>query len=205
VVDLEARPGPAAAHRHRDQAPPLPINFARNSPAACSNIECASLELQRFWGVSKNDHDKLRATFGQCGLCCRLRVLGSDSPAIPALVIPEAVGVLHYMKPSGGVSSACRASNDAISPVWWQCERGLGWSGAQSTDRLGEKRSQRAVVDEVVCVLGTTVFGMGRALVGEPAIPSTKPLWRTSTRYLEYGWGVDARKSAMLGLVWVRA
>ena len=78
------------------QAPPLPINFARNSPAACSNIECASLELQRFWGVSKNDHDKLRATFGQCGLCCRLRVLGSDSPAIPALVIPEAVGVLQH-------------------------------------------------------------------------------------------------------------
>ena len=109
VVDLEARPGPAAAHRHRDQAPPLPINFARNSPAACSNIECASLELQRFWGVSKNDHDKLRATFGQCGLCCRLRVLGSDSPAIPALVIPEAVGVLHYTKPAGGVSPACRA------------------------------------------------------------------------------------------------
>ena len=45
------------------QAPPLPINFARNSPAACSNIECTSLELQRFWGVSKNDHYKLRASF----------------------------------------------------------------------------------------------------------------------------------------------
>ena len=70
---LEARPGPAAAHRHRgrslrhpphqrgwvadvclcvvskpNQAPPPPINFARNSPAACSNIEFASLELQRF-------------------------------------------------------------------------------------------------------------------------------------------------------------
>ena len=126
VVDLEARPCPPVPPAPSTpvvpgvltcalrvdllsgQAPPLPINFARNSPAACSNIECASLELQRFWGVSKNDHDKLRATFGQRGLCCRLRVLGSDSPAIPALVIPEAVGVLHYMKPSGGVSSACR-------------------------------------------------------------------------------------------------
>ena len=32
------------------QAPP-PINFARNSPATCSNIEFASLELQRFWGA----------------------------------------------------------------------------------------------------------------------------------------------------------
>ena len=53
--------------------------------------------------------------------------------------------------------------------------------------------------------MGTTVFGMGRALVSEPDIPSTKPLWRTSTRYLECGWGVDAKKLALLGLVWVRA
>ena len=47
------------------------LNFARNSPAACSNIEFASLELQRFWGVSKNDHDKLRAKFGRrwCRCC----------------------------------------------------------------------------------------------------------------------------------------
>ena len=80
-----------------------------------------------------------------------------------------------------------------------------GWSGAQSTGRLGEKRSKRAVADEVVRVLGTTVFSMGRALVSEAAIPSMKPLCRTSTRYLECGWGVDARKSALLGLVWVRA
>ena len=36
-------------------------NFARNSFTAQSNIECASLELQCFWGVSKNDRDKLRA------------------------------------------------------------------------------------------------------------------------------------------------
>ena len=87
---IEARPGPATAHGHRGrslrrpphrrrcvadvclcvgslsgQAPPLPINFARNSPAACSSIEFASLELQCFWGVSKNDHDKLRAKFGR--------------------------------------------------------------------------------------------------------------------------------------------
>ena len=97
---LEARPGPAATHGRRSQAlralrrpphrrrlccwcvawyvvskpgqaPPPPINFARNSPAACSNIEFASLELQRFWGVSKNDHDKLRAKFGRrwCRCC----------------------------------------------------------------------------------------------------------------------------------------
>ena len=53
------------------QAPLPPIDFARNSPAACSNIEFASLELQRFWGVSKNEHDKLRAKFGRrwCRCC----------------------------------------------------------------------------------------------------------------------------------------
>ena len=45
-------------------------NFARNSSTAHSNIEFASLELQRFWGVSKNDHDKLRATFGWRWCCC---------------------------------------------------------------------------------------------------------------------------------------
>ena len=53
------------------QASTPPINFARNSPATCSNIEFASFELQRFWGVSKNDHDKSRAKFGRrwCRCC----------------------------------------------------------------------------------------------------------------------------------------
>ena len=51
---FEARQGPAARL----------IDFARNSPATCSDVEFASLELQRFWCVSKNDHDKLRAKFG---------------------------------------------------------------------------------------------------------------------------------------------
>ena len=44
------------------QAPPPPINFACNSPAACSNIEFASLELQCFRMVSKSDRRKLCAT-----------------------------------------------------------------------------------------------------------------------------------------------
>ena len=62
-----------ASSRCPGQAPPPPINFARNSSAACSNIEFASLELQRFWDVSKNDHDKLRAKFGRrwCRCCPR--------------------------------------------------------------------------------------------------------------------------------------
>ena len=81
-----ARPGgpgcfmcPWAAARPRDDAPRASlgassrsparprrhlIDFARNSSIAHSNIEFASLALQRFWGVSKNDRDRLRARFG---------------------------------------------------------------------------------------------------------------------------------------------
>ena len=44
------------------------IDFARNSSLPHSNIEFALLELQRFWGVSKNDHDKLRAKCGGGGV-----------------------------------------------------------------------------------------------------------------------------------------
>ena len=93
VIDLEARPGPAAAHGHRTLAPPSPtgaaawpchrpraplpgpgllyvaqwwlsiINFACNSPVACSNIEFASLELQRFLGLLKFGPIELHAKF----------------------------------------------------------------------------------------------------------------------------------------------
>ena len=38
-------------------------NVARNSPAAASNLECASLELQRFERRLKTDRGKLCATF----------------------------------------------------------------------------------------------------------------------------------------------
>ena len=38
-------------------------NFARNSPTATSNLEMASLELQRFGRCSKNHRGKLCATF----------------------------------------------------------------------------------------------------------------------------------------------
>ena len=53
-------------------------NFARNSSMTHSNIEFASLELQRFCGVSKNDRDKLRAKFGW--RWCRYRPLRPSAP-----------------------------------------------------------------------------------------------------------------------------
>ena len=76
TLRLVIRPGPSAQLW-------LPTsNSARNSSMTHSNIEFASLELQRFWGVSKNDRDKLRAKFGW-RWCQRL-------PLRPSL--PRAIG-----------------------------------------------------------------------------------------------------------------
>ena len=70
-----ARPGPACpvaafASMHLVRlcaAPsvsrPLLSNVARNSLAATSNHELASLQLQRLWAVSKSDRGKLCASF----------------------------------------------------------------------------------------------------------------------------------------------
>ena len=56
----------------------FPNNVARNSPASISDFEIMLLELQRLWGVSKNDQVKLRATFRGRGVgvwCLSARVL----------------------------------------------------------------------------------------------------------------------------------
>ena len=52
------------ARPRRPRAPQLTLtNFARNSPATISNLECASLELQRFQRLLKVLVIELRATF----------------------------------------------------------------------------------------------------------------------------------------------
>ena len=58
VLVCPARP------RHRPRASPLMLtNFARNSPTTVSNLECTSLELQRFQRLLKLPSNELRATF----------------------------------------------------------------------------------------------------------------------------------------------
>ena len=57
-------------------------NVARNSPAAASNLDFASLELQRFEQCSKNDRGELRATFIR-----RDTVAPPGPPAPSALVV----------------------------------------------------------------------------------------------------------------------
>ena len=54
---------PARPRRH-PRAPQLTLtNFARNSPVTLSNLECASLELQRFQRLLKLSSNELRASF----------------------------------------------------------------------------------------------------------------------------------------------
>jgi len=56
------------------------------------------LELQRFWALLNVHSVELRATFVWLWL-------GLVGIAPVSMLV---VGVLHYTKPSGGVSSACR-------------------------------------------------------------------------------------------------
>ena len=52
------------ARPRRPRAPPLTLtNFARHSPVTLSNLECASLELQRFQRLLKLPSNELRASF----------------------------------------------------------------------------------------------------------------------------------------------
>ena len=92
---------------------PILSNLARNSPAAPSNIEFASLELQRFPAVSKNYRLKYVRNLSGSGLpspavvaarpsrCLRALRPGPIAVGSSAPSMPEAVGVLQQ-KPRRG-------------------------------------------------------------------------------------------------------
>ena len=69
-------------------------NFARNSLATCSNLEFASLGLQRFRVVSKSDRGKLCAKFVWLCSCCRPPAPRRGAPAPSARFTPVGPGVL---------------------------------------------------------------------------------------------------------------
>ena len=79
-----------ARPRHR---PPhqCDLNVARNSPAATSNFEFASLQLQRLWIGSKSDRGKLCATFVWLWPCRRppASEISRVKPASPLLAQAE--------------------------------------------------------------------------------------------------------------------
>ena len=89
------QPGPATTHEHCSQVPLSSRNFARNSPAACSNIEFVSLELQRFRSVSKSDRGKLCAKFVWSVCCCR-------HPRVPRSPFGTAAGSRYPRAPRPG-------------------------------------------------------------------------------------------------------
>ena len=63
---------------------------------------------------------------------------GLVGDAVPSTAV--ATGVLRHVKPSGGVSPACRRLGWRHSPLWWRWDRESRGCGRQSADPLGEKR-----------------------------------------------------------------
>ena len=110
-------PGPAAAHRHRGLAR-RHSNFACNSPAACSNIEFASLGLQRFLGLLNFGLIELHAKFVWLGSCCRLSNFARNSPAACSNIEFASLGLQRFRV----VSKSDRAKLCAKFFWRWPCE-----------------------------------------------------------------------------------
>ena len=103
--------------------------FARNSSMTHSNIGFTSLELQRFWGISKNDRYKLRAKFiwRWCG-CRPLRpsALLASIGALARCPAPPPTG--PAARPSG-LSGTLHADGGGVCSIrgWLSaCRRRVG-------------------------------------------------------------------------------
>ena len=79
------------------QVPLSSSNFARNSSAACSNIEFISLELQRFRAVSKSDRGKLCATFAGVVIALTLGSLCRSRALWPGSAVAHAIAISHVI------------------------------------------------------------------------------------------------------------
>ena len=85
-------------------------NVARNSPAATSNHELASLQLQRLWAISKTDRGKLCASFAWLGTAAaqqRGRVLLLTP--VMALLPPTSTAARHRGLPRRHGNFACNS------------------------------------------------------------------------------------------------
>ena len=101
---LEARPGPAAAHRHRSPVPRCSLRW-RAYVCARKSSPCAlkTPQIRRFYARWASYFAPTGAVTSSCRRCGALQAGGSG-------------GVLHYTKPSRGVSLACRAPVSCNSP-----------------------------------------------------------------------------------------
>ena len=104
---------------------PILSNLARNSPAAPSNIEFVSLELQRFPAVSKNYRLKLCAKLVWVRPAIARRRRGQAlSPPTGTSAWSDSRGLFgtFHARRSGSFAAEAsprRAPNGAIPPVWW--------------------------------------------------------------------------------------
>ena len=96
---------------------PLPSNLARNSPAAPSNIEFASLELQRFRMVSKNYRLKLCAKFVWAGPAIARRRRGQAWSQGLAVLTGPSGGAPHLWRGFCTIRSLPSACRRRVAPL----------------------------------------------------------------------------------------
>ena len=95
-------------------------------------------------------------------------VAGSSVPLVSSMSV--VMGVLHYTKPSCGVSPACRTPVSCNSPDWWRRGRDLRGCGRQSAAPLGENSQMTMVLVEWVCVLAGSVSVVVRCSYVNPLL-----------------------------------
>ena len=117
---------------------PLPSNLARNSPVAPSNIEFASLELQRFRMVSKNYRLKLCAKFVWVRLAIALRRRGqapSQGLAVLTGLVGPSGGAPHLWRGFCTIRSLPSACRRRVAPLMVQFPRVVVWSRFEVVSR----------------------------------------------------------------------
>ena len=117
------------------------INFACNSPAACSNIEFASLELQRFLGLLKFGLIELHAKFVCLGPCRRLSNFARNSLATCLNIEISSLELQRFR-----VVSKSDRGKLCAKLIWcWPCEPVLALPTGRSLHRSLALRSLRTL------------------------------------------------------------
>ena len=178
---------------------PIPSNLARNSPAAPSNIEFASLELQRFRMVSKNYRLKLCAKFVWAGPAFARRRRGqAPSQGLAVLTGPSGPGECRIV---GGGFAPLGASCRRVAPLMVQFPRLVVWSRFEVMSRptcrpprrkmptMGSRGRGRLRWQHNDAWRGVLVARSPLRCEREPAIACGNQLFRTSTRYSVSGRG----------------
>ena len=161
----------------RDLQPP--ITFARNSPAACSNIEFASLELQCFWGVSKMSTINYVRNLGGGGVVAarghRGLALSARPPAYLKPLSPLRVSAAPQLKPPSPLRVSAAPQLKPPSPL-------RGRNGC-----FGAFFGRRGVVGFSVPLLGVSsgVGGFNVAALSRLVREKVRPAWPDGGRERE--------------------